>query len=94
MKFCKLHLDFFDDNCKDCKEEYIDFKKIDDIEDNKIRQTKGYREFTEEKARSLYEQLFLYYLKKGTNPESSSHTAKNIIKKQCSIRKIPFWRWL
>jgi hypothetical protein len=36
----------------------------------------------------------LQYLKNGKNEIDADAKAKSIIKKQCSIRGLPFWDWL
>ncbi|HEX5982199.1 MAG TPA: hypothetical protein VFY77_05995, partial [Nitrososphaeraceae archaeon] len=53
-----------------------------------------YKEFTEEKAKQLYEKLFLYYLKKFKDEKDASNKAKSIINKQCHIRNIKPWNWI
>jgi hypothetical protein len=55
---------------------------------------KKYKEFTEERAKKLYEELLLQYLKSGVADIEAAGKAKAIIKKQCSIRGIDFWSWL
>jgi hypothetical protein len=55
---------------------------------------KKYKEFTEERAKKLYEELLLQYLKSGVADMEAAAKAKAIIKKQCSIRGIAFWPWL
>jgi hypothetical protein len=56
--------------------------------------TKKYKEFTEERAKRLYEELMLQYLKTGINEIEADKKAKAIIKTQCNIRQMPFWPWL
>jgi hypothetical protein len=55
---------------------------------------KKYKEFTEERAKRLYEELMLQYLETGIIEIEADKKAKAIIKKQCSIRRMPFWSWL
>jgi hypothetical protein len=55
---------------------------------------KKYKEFTEERAKRLYEELMLQYLETGINEIEADKKAKAIIKKQCSIRRMPLWPWL
>ena len=55
---------------------------------------KKYKEFTEERAKKLYEELMLQYLKTGASEIDADRKAKAIIRKQCSIRGIPFWSWV
>ena len=54
---------------------------------------KKYKEFTEERAKKLYEDLMLQYLKGGAREADANRKAKAIIRKQCSIRGIPVWPW-
>lgn len=56
-------------------------------------QSKKYKEFTEERAKKLYEELMLQYLKSGASETDADKKAKAIIRKQCSIRGMPFWPW-
>jgi hypothetical protein len=58
------------------------------------QEIKKYKEFTEDRAKMLYEELLLQYLKSGTNETEADKKAKAIIKKQCRIRRIQFWPWL
>jgi len=57
-------------------------------------ESKKYKEFTEERAKKLYEELMLQYLKSGTSETDADRKAKAIIRKQCSIRGMPFWPWI
>jgi len=86
---CLVHTDFFDDSCESCKQEYMEMKRADVQSD-----TKKYKEFTEERAKKLYEELILQYLKSGVSETEADRKAKAILKKQCSIRGLPFWQWL
>jgi hypothetical protein len=56
-------------------------------------QEKKYKEFTEERAKKLYEELMLQYLKSGASELEADRKAKAIIRKQCRIRGMPFWSW-
>jgi hypothetical protein len=58
-----------------------------------IQEEKKYKEFTEERAKKLYEDLMLQYLKSGASEVDADRNAKAIIRKQCSIRGMPFWPW-
>ncbi len=58
-----------------------------------VTQDKKYKEFTEGRAKKLYEELMLQYLKSGANDVDADRKAKAIIRKQCSIRGMPFWPW-
>ncbi len=104
MTRCTAHTDFFDDLCSDCKKEYKEMKHIPDktnidkdahtvIHEN-VGLHKKYKEFTEERAKQLYEKLFIQYLKSSSNEMESAEKAKGIIRKQCSIRGIPYWSWI
>ena len=87
---CPVHTDFFDDSCDYCKQEYREMKHVGEQEDS----AKKYKEFTEERAKKLYEELMLQYIRSGTNEIEADKKAKAIIKKQCNIRGLPFWQWL
>ena len=93
---CNIHNFFFDWNCGICKEEYKELKQLDTISIEKDKETeKNYKEFNEERAKKLYEEVFLQYLKKGNISEEESITrSKNIIKKQCEMRGIKPWSWV
>ena len=99
---CLKHVKFFDETCEICKKEYFFVKGLEDkdgvIIDKNVeeRQDKesSYKEFTEEKAKQLYEKLFLYYLKKLQDEKDASNKAKSIINKQCYIRNIKPWSWI
>jgi len=62
-------------------------------EPNLENNNKKYKEFTEVRAKKLYEDLMLQYLKDGNSEVEADRKAKAIIRKQCSIRGIPFWSW-
>jgi hypothetical protein len=68
------------------------------ISDNKTHQqelTKKYKEFTEERAKRLYKDLLLQFLRSSNYTEvEASEKARSIIRKQCQLRNIPFWSWL
>ena len=57
------------------------------------QEDKKYKEFTEERAKKLYEDLMLQYLKSGSSEIDADRKAKAIIRKQCSIRGMPVWPW-
>ena len=57
------------------------------------QENKKYKEFTEERAKKLYEDLMLQYLKGSASEVEADSKAKAIIRKQCSIRGMPFWPW-
>lgn len=59
-----------------------------------VIEDKRYREFTEERAKKLYEELMLQYLKGGAAEIDADKKAKAILRKQCSIRGMPFWSWI
>jgi hypothetical protein len=102
---CNIHNFFFDRSCDLCKEEYVDLKGIDTINLEKHDKTnmkreqnkkiKSYREFNEDRAKKLYEEIFLQYLKKGNiSEEESINRSKTIIRKQCEMRGIEPWSWV
>ena len=105
MAECDTHRFFFDWSCHICKEEYHNLKGINTIkpenydkisfeERAKKKGQKGYKEFNEERAKKLYEEIFLQYLKKGNlSEEESINRSKTIIRKQCKLRGIEPWSW-
>jgi hypothetical protein len=88
---CPFHTEFFDNSCAVCKKEYMELKRIKEVRDN---DNKKYKEFNEDRAKKLYQELLLQYLRSGTSEVKANQRAKAIIKKQCTIRGIPFWPWL
>ena len=100
MTKCNIHSDFFDDECDECKKEYNEMKGLTDTSDvinrrevDEKYQMKKYKEFTEERAKKLYEELLIQYVKSSCNEVEAAEKARAIIRKQCSIRGIPFWTW-
>jgi len=53
-----------------------------------------YKHFTEERAKKLYEELLVQFLRKGFNEIEASEKAKSIIRKQCSLRGMSLWSWI
>ena len=105
MTKCNDHKFFFDWSCHICKEEYKNLKGTNEvyienhnktnIEKEKDNKLKSYKEFNEDKAKKLFEEIFLQYLKKGTmSEEESIKRSKTIIRKQCEIRGIKPWSWI
>lgn len=84
-----MHTEFFDDSCEACKQEYKEMKGAGEP----AKENKKYKELTEERAKKLYEELMLQYLKGGISEAEADRKAKAIIRKQCSIRGLPFWPW-
>lgn len=65
------------------------------IKNEKVKELKSYKEFNEERAKKLYEDIFLQYLKKGNmSEEESINRSKTIIRKQCQMRGIEPWSWV
>ncbi len=65
------------------------------IKNEKVKELKSYKEFNEERAKKLYEDIFLQYLKKGNmSEEESINRSKTIIKRQCEMRGIKPWSWI
>jgi hypothetical protein len=62
--------------------------------DEQVIKENKYKEFTEDRAKKLYEQLMLQYLKTGASELNADRMAKAIIRKQCNIRGMPFWPWV
>lgn len=99
---CSKHQTFFDETCEMCKKEYFVVKGLEEkdgliIDKNFAEDHEKptlYKEFTEEKAKQLYEKLFLYYLKTLNNENDASSKAKSIITKQCQIRNMQPWNWI
>jgi hypothetical protein len=105
MISCSVHTRFFDDHCIECKKEYREMKGI--VEESNSANEKDqnnnattysnvqkYKEFTEERAKKLYGELLMQYLKKGSDEIESSERAKNIIRKQCEMRGMSLWDWV
>lgn len=86
---CTVHTDFFDDSCPECKKEYMEMKGAGEP----AEYTK-YKDFTEERAKKLYEEVMLQYLKAGATDTDAAGKAKAVVRKQCAIRGMPFWPWL
>jgi hypothetical protein len=91
---CTVHKDFFDNNCRLCRDEYLDMMGTDDSPDGSPRQSKHYKELTEERAKQLYQEVMLQYLKSGMSENDSSSRAKAVVRKQCDLRGISHWSWL
>jgi hypothetical protein len=102
---CSVHTHFFDENCIECKKEYREMKGIgqstlsneNDQCDKATRvhsNVEKYKEFSEERAKKLYEELLVQYLKSGRNEIEAAERAKSIIRKQCSMRGISLWNWV
>ena len=88
---CPVHTHFFDDSCAECRQEYLEMKGTNEpaaVEQN------TYKEFTEERAKKLYEQVMLQYLKSGATEADAAGKAKAVVGKQCAIRDMPCWPWL
>lgn len=105
MKRCSVHTRFFDEHCVECNSEYREMKGIveesnsdnENDQDNKTTvypNIEKYKEFTEERAKKLYGELLVQYLKKNCNEIEASERAKKIIRKQCSMRGMPSWDWI
>lgn len=104
MSACNVHKNFFDDNCPDCKLEYAELKGLTqsnslDNEKSKIiaheSSKKAYKEFSEERAKKLYEELLVQYMRTNSiNEVEAASRARQIIRKQCAIRGIEVWNWL
>lgn len=107
---CSVHTDFFDDSCQDCRQEYLEMKGVgvnDSVEEEgegqqgrrpigeEKEKVKKYKEFTEERAKKLFEEIMLQYLKSGSTTDSeAAEKAKAVVRKQCAIRGMPYWSWL
>jgi hypothetical protein len=105
MKTCSVHTRFFDEHCVECKSEYREMKgnvedSNSDKENDRDNKTtvhsniEKYKEFSEERAKKLYGELLIQYLKKNCNEIEASERAKKIIRKQCSMRGMSSWDWI
>ncbi|AIC15282.1 hypothetical protein [Nitrososphaera viennensis] len=92
---CSVHTDFFDDSCEACRQEYLEMKGAGEEEGERAEKgKKKYREFTEERAKKLLEEVMLQYLKSGSTDLEAVEKAKAVVRKQCAIRGMPYWPWL
>jgi hypothetical protein len=87
---CTVHTDFFDDDCPECRQEYLEMKGADEVPEHGGK----YKEFTEERAKKLYEEVMLQYLKAGASDVDAANKARAVVRKQCAIRDMPPWPWL
>lgn len=105
MSACNIHKNFFDENCPDCKLEYAELtgktqSKAQEDEKSEKRTDestykKSYKEFPEERAKKLYEELLIQFMRtKSINEVEAARRARQIIRKQCAIRGIKVWNWL
>jgi polyhydroxyalkanoate synthesis regulator phasin len=104
LSACSIHKNFFDDKCPDCKLEYAELKglnqteSLDNEKSTKLANEsikKSYKEFSEERAKKLYEELMIQYMRtKSLNEVEAARRARQIIRKQCVIRGIEIWNWL
>jgi hypothetical protein len=95
---CSIHKEFFDDSCQDCRQEYLEMKGVGEPitnsqEREEKEEEKKYKEFTEERAKKLFEEVMLQYLKSGATELEAASKAKAVVRKQCAIRQIPYWPW-
>ena len=74
MKKCPVHIEFFDDSCEACRQEYVEMKGADRQDEMVVADSnkKHYKELTEDRAKKLYEELMLQYLK-GDLEETMQH---------------------
>ena len=105
MTKCTVHMDFFHDDCNGCKEEYKEMKGILEISslsatepNNNYDSTQAYKgrtykESTEERAKKLYGELLIQYLKNSPDEVEAAKKARRIIRNQCRVRGIPSWAW-
>src|SRR5262245_42139284 len=109
MSTCPIHTRFFDDLCPQCRKEYKELKGLEednlttqnigsdtyglDIEYRDEFKNRYYKEFTEERAKKLYAELLVQYLKKSCNEEEAAERARAIIRKQCRLRGMTSWSW-
>src|SRR5919202_2378008 len=63
-----------------------------EIQEQQKELTKYYKEFTEERAKRLYEDLLLQFIRsRRYNEFEASQKARSIIRKQCLSRNMPVW---
>jgi hypothetical protein len=109
MSICPIHTRFFDDLCPQCRKEYKELKGLGennlmtqtigsdtyglDIEYRDELKNRNYKEFTEERAKKLYAELLVQYLKKSCNEKEAAERARAIIRKQCRLRGMTSWSW-
>lgn len=100
MVSCSKHILFFSNDCEICKKEYCLMKGLNengnstqDVVTKKMKHL-VYKDFSEEKAKQLYEKLFIFYSKNNKDEKEVSKKAKRIIKKQCELRNIDPWEWV
>ena len=77
MKKCLVHTEVFDDSCATCRQEYLEMKSSETEPQNE--DAKKYKELTEERAKKLYEELMLQYLRTGQNEMEADKKAKAVI---------------
>jgi hypothetical protein len=104
LSACSIHKNFFDENCPDCKLEYAELKGFtetsspDNEKSTKLANEsskRAYKEFSEDRAKKLYEELLIQYMRtKSFNEVEAARRARQIIRKQCAIRRIEAWNWL
>jgi hypothetical protein len=109
MSTCPIHTRFFDDLCPECRKEYKELKGLEmnnlmsqtigsdtcgfDTEYRDETKNRNYKEFTEVRAKKLYAELLVQYLKKSCNEEEAAERARAIIRKQCRLRGMTSWSW-
>ena len=88
MTVCVIHIDFFNETCMQCKKEYAELKGLnepylDKYDKSKLKKNreKKYKEFSEQRAKRLYEDLLLQFLK-------SNYTESKLQKKQDLLLEI------
>ena len=91
---CEIHKDFFEETCDTCRQEYLDMKGLRADAASELHAEKKYKQLTEERAKKLYEDLMLQFLKAGVAEADADRKAKGIVRKQCAIRGIESWPWL
>jgi hypothetical protein len=104
LSACSIHKNFFDDKCPECKLEYAELKgltqtkSLDNEKSTKLVNEPSkttYKEFSEERAKKLYEELLIQYMRtKSLDEVEAARRARQIIRKQCAIRGIKAWNWL
>jgi hypothetical protein len=86
---CTIHTEFFDDSCEMCRQEYLEMKRA-----GGPVPAREYKKLTEERAKKLFEEILLQYLKSGAGDTEAAGRAKAVVRRQCDIRGMPYWPWL
>ena len=87
-------MDFFEENCEACRNEYLEMMGVGENPGTLSQGQHKYKELSEGRAKKLYEEIMLQYIKHGMTAVEADARAKSILRKQCAIRGIKPWTWL